>query len=77
MAVLMEKNMKNVFVLLGLVVISMIPLQSHAAGGYYYTVLKQGGGTFGPFQSLSDCQEALAKMQGKFPSMRTTGCFHK
>lgn len=69
--------MKNVLVLLGFVAVSVFPLQSLAAEGYYYTVLKQGGGTFGPFQSLSDCQEALAKMQGKFPDMRTTGCFRK
>ena len=69
--------MKSALVLLGLVATSMLPLQSLAAEGYYYTVLRQGGGTFGPFQSLSDCQESLAKLQGKFPDMRTTGCFRK
>jgi hypothetical protein len=70
--------MKNRLVLLVILAASMLSLPALAAKSYYYVVTSTTGtATFGPFQSLGECQEALAKMQGKFPKMQTNGCFLK
>jgi hypothetical protein len=60
--------MRRKLVLLVLVAASVLPIPALAAS-YYYDVTGTAGGrstaTFGPFPSLSDCQEALAKMVGR------------
>jgi len=54
--------------LLILVLASILPIPASAAS-YYYVVTGSAGGrstaTFGPFISLGECQEALAKMLGR------------
>lgn len=70
--------MKIRLVLLAVLAVSMLSLPALAAKSYYYVVTSTTGtATFGPFPSLGECQEALAKMQGKLPKMQTNGCFLK
>ncbi|TCV86654.1 hypothetical protein EDC63_10615 [Sulfurirhabdus autotrophica] len=58
--------MKNKLFWLAIVAVSMLPLQAFAVNSYYYVVMSSTGtATWGPFPSLGECQEALAKMQGK------------
>ncbi len=60
--------MKCRLALLAFVVASILPIPALAAS-YYYDVTGTAGGrsiaTFGPFPSLSECQDALAKMVGR------------
>jgi len=56
------------FFVIALTMALIIPVSSFAAG-YYFTVKGTTGGRstaiFGPFASLSDCQEAQAKALGR------------
>ncbi len=74
--------MKNRLALLVFVAASILPIPALAAS-YYYDVTGTAGGrskaTFGPFPSLSECQEALAKMVGRGlrNDQNATSCYAK
>jgi hypothetical protein len=74
--------MKNKLVLLLLIAASGLPIPALAAS-YYYDVTGTAGGrstaTFGPFPSLSDCNQALAKMVGRGlrKDQSATSCYSK
>ena len=71
--------MKNSLVILAIVATSMLPLQAFADKGYYFKSSSPRDThsylTHGPFPTLAACQDALAKMLGKFPDMKSSGCF--
>lgn len=75
--------MKSRLVMLILVISSMLPLQAFAGKSYYFTVTGTAGGrstaTWGPFASLSECQEALAKMSERNlrKDQSVSSCFAK
>ncbi len=74
--------MKSGLALLVFVAASILPIPALAAS-YYYDVTGTVGGrsiaTFGPFPSLSECQEALAKMVGRGlrKDQSTSSCYAK
>jgi hypothetical protein len=77
-----ERRMKSRLALLVFVAASILPVPALAAS-YYYDVTGTAGGrstaTFGPFPSLSECQEALAKMVGRGlrKDQNATTCYAK
>ena len=74
--------MKNKSILAAVIAISFFPLAAFAAS-YYWTSSGTSGGrsssTAGPFPTLSQCQESLAKAMGNNirKDVTFTGCVAK
>lgn len=71
--------MKNRLVMAVVIAMGIIPLSAFAEKGYYaiWSTPSTKGVESGPHPSLAECQEFLAKMQGKFNNMQNARCVYK